>query len=160
MTEKQKIGHELRTWLDKDPQYCMILIPMALQMGVIDEAEAAICKADLEVYYQSRGMTNKHRTEAFSALLPFLGFSRLKILYNLVEQLPYRHAGGTSLHPDDKAIIKKFEKMGSIAYYRYINELCDLGYIIKGKKTGKKVYTIDFGKMENVYQGTLKGNEQ
>jgi len=158
MTEKQKIGNELRVWLDKDPQYCMILIPMALQMGVITEEQAEICKADLELYYQARGLTNKHRTEAFAALMPILGFSRLKILYNMVEQLPYRHAGGTAFYSDDKAITKKFDGMGSIAYYKYVNDLCDMGYIIKSKREGKKVYIIDFGKLENEYQKTVKNN--
>ena len=156
MTEKEKIGRELREWLDKDPQYCMILIPYALQIGVITNEEAEICRADLERYYNITGATSDHRNKVFSAIIPELGFSACKILYNIVCQLPDRHAKDYALFPDDVKIRKQFDGMGSIQYYTYINGLVTDGYISKGKQDGRKTYIIHFDKMESVYEKSTK----
>jgi len=151
MTEREKIGREIFHWIDKDPNYTRVLIPYALQIGAITVEEAEICKIDLEKYYKKKGVKNTHRDEVFMALMPVLGFSKSRILYQLVENLPKYHAGELTTFSHDESIRKTFKGMSTASYYKYIKELRDSGFIQQIKVDGKKAYKISFTLMDKIY---------
>lgn len=145
---KEEIGRELRKFIDSDPQYCRMLIPYAFQKGTITREEAEIAFKDLNDYYEKTQKTDTTKMRKLSALLPVLGFSKLKVLYNLIEQLPSRVYKDFELFPDDKKIMGTFTKIKPIEYYGIITNLVKLGYIAKGKQEGKKTYIINFKKID------------
>lgn len=147
---KSEIGLELRKFLDIDPQYCRMLIPYAYQKGAITREEAEIAFKDLNEYYEKTQKTDTTKMQKLSALLPVLGFSKLKVLYNLIEQLPSRVYKDFEMFPDDKKIMGTFAKIKPIEYYGIITSLVKLGYIAKGKQEGKKTYIINFAKIDEI----------
>ena len=97
--------------------------------------------------------TDTTKMQKLSALLPVLGFSKLKVLYNLIEQLPARIYKDFELFPDDKKIMGTFAKIKPIEYYGIITSLVKLGYIAKGKQEGKKTYINNFAKIDEMVKG-------
>ena len=156
---KSEIGNELRKFLDIDPQYCRMLIPYAYQKGTITREEAEIAYKDLNEYYKETQKTDTAKMQKLSALLPVIGFSKLKVLYNLIEQLPSRVYKDFEMFPDDKKIMGTFAKIKPIEYYGIITNLVKLGYISKGKQEGKKTYIINFDKIdETVRKNQVKAD--
>ena len=152
---KEEIGRELRKFIDSDPQYCRMLIPYAFQKGTITREEAETAYKDLNDYYEKTQKTDTTKMRKLSSLLPVLGFSKLKVLYNLIEQLPSRVYKGFELFPDDKKIMGTFTKIKPIEYYGIIANLVKLGYIAKGKQEGKKTYIINFKKIDEMVKGAV-----
>jgi len=151
MTEREKIGKEIFTWIDKDPMYTLVLIPYAVSIGAITPDEGSACKKDLEEYYEKNKVEKTHKDKVFMVIFPILGFSKSKVLYNLITQLPDYVVDGTTLRINEDHILKQFDNMSTHAFYRIMNELESDGYITKGKNKGKKVYTINFNAIEDTY---------
>ena len=160
MTEKQQIGLEILEWINKDQNYTRLLIPYALSIGAITEEQASICKAELDAYYRETGQTATHRDEVFMALMPILGFSKCKVLYQLVMQLPKYHYERTTFKAHDEEIRKSFPGMSTHVYFKIVKELIEEGYITKESGRNKvKLYTVNFPVLESKYKDSVKNRE-
>lgn len=147
---KEEIGQEIAKWYLHDGPYCYTLVAMAHEEGLLSDDEATAAKEDLDKVYEHDKMVKETRGKYMTVTLKKLGFTKNKILWNMIAQFPSRCVGDPAdcrMKPDVKKLVELCNLGKEVDFYTQLADIIAAGYVSQDEDN-KLYYKINFDKIK------------